>query len=248
MNKTYLSEFIGTFFLVFIGTGAIIINKIDSNSLGDLGVSFAFGFIIFIMVYVFGNISGAHFNPAVTIALGFIGKFKRSEILPYIISQIFGAIVGSGLLRLMFGNINSMGSTNPSYNIKNSPVMVSFIVEFVFTFLLMYVIMKVTNNSEKDDSIGAIAIGLTIFIGALVAGPISGGSFNPARSIGPAIVSGNYRGIWIYIIAPIVAAIIAGITYNFNNNVKINTQSLHDKNNEFSYSAIGNINKQTDSI
>lgn len=237
MYKRCISEFIGTFFLVFVGTGAIMVNSINNNALGTTGISFAFGFIIFIMIYVFGNISGAHFNPAVTIALSFNGKFKKSEIGPYIVSQILGGTTGSLLLRSLMGNLSSMGATIPANNIKNSLV-ISFIVEVTFTFLLMTVIMKACSDTREDGFTGAFAIGLTIFIGALIAGPISGGSFNPARSIAPAIISGNYTDIWIYIVAPIAGAIGATIIYELTSKTESPVEIL--KNTEITYKNLDN--------
>lgn len=216
MNKKYLSEFIGTFFLVFIGTGSIMINSISNSSIGHLGISLTFGFTIFVLIYIFGPISGAHFNPAVTIALGLKGGIPRGDLLPYIGSQLLGSILGSTILRIMFGNIKDMGTTLPSKNIGNFSIMISFTFEFIFTLLLMYVIMCVISSQTKDDFKGALVIGLTIFIGALIAGPISGGSFNPARSIGPAILSGNFHELWIYILAPILGTITGKIIFEYN--------------------------------
>lgn len=226
MNKKYLSEFIGTFFLVFIGTGSIMIDSLSNNSIGHLGISFTFGFTIFILIYMFGPISGAHFNPAVTIALAIKGDVAHSEVLPYIVSQILGSIVGSSILRVMFGNLKVMGSTLPAKFIGNSSLLIAFVFEFLFTLLLMYVIMCVISSTVKDNFKGSLVIGLTIFIGALIAGPISGGSFNPARSIGPAILSGNYDNLWIYIIAPILGSISGKIIFEYNTICKEKDQSI----------------------
>ncbi|WP_160673598.1 MIP/aquaporin family protein [Clostridium sp. C8-1-8] len=237
MYKKYVSEFIGTFFLLFIGTGAIMVNTINNNALGSVGISFAFGFIIFILIYLFGNTSGAHFNPAVTIALSFSGKFKSSEVIPYIISQVLGGTLASFVLKILLGNISSMGATIPANNIRNSSI-IAVIVEFIFTFLLMYVIMRVSSSSKDDDFTGAFAIGLTIFIGALVAGPISGGSFNPARTIAPAIVSGNYTDLWVYIVAPIAGAIVGTTIYSATGNDESESETL--VNNEIIYKTLDN--------
>lgn len=211
--KKYIAEFIGTFFLVFIGTGAIIVNEISNNSIGHLGIAFAFGLVITVMIYACGHISGAHFNPAVTIAFAISGDFPLNNVIQYLISQLLGAISASLLLKLLFGNVLYLGTTLPVLPSGNAAVPVSIVVEFVFTFCLMFVIMSVATDSRAEGSFAGLAIGFTVFLGALVAGPISGGSFNPARSIGPAIISGCYDHLWLYIAAPTFGAICASMIY-----------------------------------
>jgi aquaporin Z len=199
--KKYVAEFIGTFALVFCGTGAIIANEQSNGSLGLIGIALAFGIIISAMIYIFGNISGAHINPSVTIAL-VIGKLtsKRDAVF-YISSQILGAILASGLLKLMFPKNVTLGATIPSGDLLQS-----FILEFVLTFFLMLTILAITSKKEFSNIAGLI-IGLVVTGIILFAGPISGGSFNPARSLAPAIVSGNFTALWIYITAPTLGAI-----------------------------------------
>lgn len=216
--RKYIAEFIGTFFLLFTGTGAIIVNNLSNNALGHMGIAFTFGFIIVIMIYATGHISGAHFNPAVTIAFAVVRRFRTKDILPYILSQLSGAICASALLKLLLGDVGNMGCTTPSMPIGHSQILVSFIVEFVFTFCLMFVIMSVATDSRAEGSFAGLAIGLTVFVGAAVAGPISGGSFNPARSLAPAIISGQFNSIWIYILSPILGAITASLGYDFIGN------------------------------
>jgi aquaporin NIP len=211
--KKYIAEFIGTFFLVFVGTGAIIIDGISNHSISHLGVAFAFGLVITVMIYACGHISGAHFNPAVTIAFAISGDFPLNNVIQYLISQLLGAISASLLLRLLFGNIFYLGSTLPILPNGSTAVPVSFVMEFVFTFCLMFVIMGVATDSRAEGSFAGLAIGFTVFLGALVAGPISGGSFNPARSIGPAIASGCYAYLWLYIVSPIIGAACASLCY-----------------------------------
>jgi aquaporin Z len=211
----YVAEFIGTFFLIIIGTGAIIINNTYPNALGHLGISIAFGAVILVMIYTCGHVSGAHFNPAVTIAFSVWGKFDKKHIIPYIVSQILGAICGSLLLRSLFGNVYNLGATLPNYPAGHGSSTTAFVFEVIFTFCLMFVIMSVATDSKAEGSFAGIVIGLTVMMGAAVAGPISGGSFNPARSIGPALVSGNLNHIWIYILAPIVGAVLASGLYTF---------------------------------
>lgn len=213
--EKYLAEFIGTFFLLLIGTGAIIINDLSNNALGHMGIAFAFGFIITVMIYATGHISGAHFNPAVTLAFAHVGKFEKKQIIPYILSQLLGGLSASTLLRILFGNVSNLGSTLPTLPTGSNLVLVSFVFELIFTFLLMFVIMGVATDSRAEGSFAGLAIGLTVFLGATVAGPISGGSLNPARSIAPALLSGNLQYLWLYILAPILGATCAALTYNY---------------------------------
>jgi len=205
--RKYIAEFIGTFALVFCGTGAIIVNEQSNGSLGLIGIALAFGIIISAMIYVFGNISGTHINPAVTIAL-VIGKLTTlKDASFYIIAQILGAILASVLLKFMFSENLTLGATIPS-----SELMQSFILEFVLTLFLMLTILGVTSKKEFSTIAGLI-IGLLVTGIILFAGPISGGSFNPARSLAPAIVSGNLTALWIYIIAPTLGAIVAMLVW-----------------------------------
>lgn len=201
--KKYTAEFIGTFALVFCGTGAIIVNEQSSGSLGLVGIAFACGIIVTAMIYVFGTISGTHINPAVTIAL-LIGKLtSKKEAFFYIISQLAGAFLASILLKIMFPTNLSLGATLPAGALAQS-----FILEFILTFFLMLTILGVASKKEFSNIAGLI-IGLVVTGIILFAGPISGGSFNPARSIAPAVVSGNVTALWIYITAPILGSIIA---------------------------------------
>ncbi|RKE95265.1 MIP/aquaporin family protein [Ichthyenterobacterium magnum] len=206
-TKKYIAEFIGTFALVFCGTGAIIVNEQSNGSLGLLGIALTFGIIISAMIYIFGNTSGAHINPAVTIAL-VIGKLtSKRDALFYILAQILGAIMASGLLKFIFPENQTLGATIPS-----GELLQSFILEFVLTFFLMLTILGVTSKKEFSNVAGLI-IGLVVAGIILFAGPISGGSFNPARSLAPAIVSGNFTALWIYIIASTFGAIIAMLVW-----------------------------------
>lgn len=209
--KKYFGEFIGTFALVFCGTGAVIVNEQTNGSLGLIGIAFTFGILISAMIYIFGTISGAHINPSVTIAL-FIGKLtSKKEALLYISAQITGAFFASGLLKFMFPKNLTLGSTIPSGELSQS-----FIIEFILTFFLMLTILSVTAKKEFSNIAGLI-IGLVVTGIILFAGPISGGSFNPARSIAPAIVSGNITELWIYIIAPTLGTIVAMLVWKLFN-------------------------------
>jgi aquaporin Z len=202
MNK-YLAEFIGTFALVFFGTGAMVIDTVHPN-IGVLGIAIAFGAVVMAMIYSFGDTSGAHINPAVTIGFAFAGRFEKKQVAPYIIAQILGAVAASYILKFLFPDQLLYGNTLPS-----DGWLQSFILEFILTFILMFVILKVSSGSKETGTMAAIAIGGTVLIEALVFGPITGASMNPARSIAPALASVNFQDVWLYIVAPILGAIAA---------------------------------------
>ncbi|MHB8259891.1 MAG: MIP/aquaporin family protein [Bacteroidia bacterium] len=206
--KKYIAEFVGTFALVFCGTGAVIINQQTGGQVSNVGIAITFGLIITAMIYTFGETSGAHFNPAVTLGFYTAGLFNAKEIFPYIASQVVGAIAASGLLKLLFPENLTLGTTLPS----GSP-MQSFILECVLGFLLMLVILFTSQGSKEIGVMAGIAIGSTILLEAMFAGPISGASMNPARSLAPAIVSGNLTSLWVYLTAPIVGAMVATLVF-----------------------------------
>lgn len=211
--KKYIAEFIGTFALVFCGTGAVVVNSLSNGSLGLLGISAAFGIVIIGMIYVFGSISGAHINPAVTIALA-VGKLiPKKEMLGYVIAQVLGAFFASALLFLIFPRAETLGETLPSIGSIAS----SFVLEAVLTFFLMLTILGITSKKEHAHLAG-IVIGVFVMGIILIAGPISGGSFNPARSLAPAILLGNIDALWIYIIAPILGSVLAMFLWEFISN------------------------------
>ncbi len=205
--KKYIAEFIGTFALVFCGTGSVIVNSLSNDSLGLLGISLTFGIIIIAIIYIFGTISGAHINPAVTIALSIGKMLPKNELLGYITAQILGAFVASGVLLFLFPATETLGETLPT-----GGIIPSFALEFILTFFLMLTILGITSKKEHSNLAG-IVIGLLVAGIILFAGPISGGSFNPARSLAPAVLSGNITTIWIYILAPISGAIFAMLTW-----------------------------------
>jgi len=205
--KKYIAELIGTFALVFCGTGAIIINDVSSGSVSHLGVGITFGLIITAMIYTFGSLSGAHINPAITIAFSFTDRFDRKDLLGYIIAQLVGAFLASGVLRVLFLDHQKLGSTLPAGSWHQS-----FILEAILTYFLMLVIIFVSQN-EKISNFTGLAVGATVALEAIFAGPITGASMNPARSIAPALVSGYTDHLWIYILAPILGAILASLTW-----------------------------------
>lgn len=205
--KKYIAECIGTFALVFFGTGSVIVNQQTDGSLGLIGISAVFGIIIIAMIYIFGSISGTHINPAVTISLA-IGKLMpKNEVVGYLVAQVLGAFLASGLLFLLFPNTQTLGETLPS-----GSVMQSFVIEILVTFFLMLTILGVTSKIESSPFAG-FTIGIFVIGGILLAGPISGGSFNPARSLAPAILAGKTTHLWLYLVAPTLGAIIATLTW-----------------------------------
>ena len=215
--RSYLTEALGTFILIFCGTGAIVINQQTGGSIGHLGISITFGLLVMTLIYAFGNISGAHFNPAVSIAFTVARKFSIIKLVPYIFSQLAGAVMASFLLKLLFPQNEMLGGTLPS-----GLEMQSFILEVFLAFFLMLVILNVAHGSSEQGLFAGIAIGSTVLLEAMFAGPISGASMNPVRSIAPALVSGHLEHLWIYIVAPIIGAIVAVPVWKF---ISINNQS-----------------------
>jgi len=203
MNK-YLAEFIGTFALVFCGTGAIVIDQQTSGSVTHVGIAITFGLVVMAMIYSLGSISGAHFNPAVTIAFTIAGRFKVRQVLPYIVSQLAGALAATATLKFLFTTNETLGATLPA-----GTEMQSFILEFILTFFLMLVITNVATGSKEQGMFAGLAIGFTVLLEAMFAGPICGASMNPARSFSPAIISGHMEHLWVYLIAPIAGAAFA---------------------------------------
>jgi aquaporin NIP len=202
MVKRLTGEFLATFGLVFCGTGAIIINEESTGIVTHVGIACTFGCIVMAMILSFGHISGAHMNPAVSIALCISGRFKKQHVIQYILIQIAAACLASLILHGLFNKNDLLGGTYP----RGSEFQ-SFTLEFILSFLLMIVILLSTNNKDHTLLIPAIAIGAVVGLEALFAGPICGASMNPARSMGPAIVSGHYKSLWIYTTAPILGTI-----------------------------------------
>jgi aquaporin Z len=202
--KKYTAEFIGTFALVFCGTGAVTIDEVTKGSVSHVGIALTFGLIVMAMIYAFGDKSGAHLNPSVTIAFACSGLFAWREVVPYILSQCGGALAASFLLKYLFPTSMLLGATLPAGSDAQS-----FILEFILTFLLMLVILQVSNGPKEQGLFAGIAIGGVIALEALFAGPICGASMNPARSLAPAIAIQHFQSLWLYITAPITGAITA---------------------------------------
>lgn len=204
-----IAEGVGTFILVFAGTGAVMVNKISDGAVTHLGISFVFGAVVAALIYGLGHVSGAHFNPAVTLAFWGSGFFPKSKVLPYILAQSVGAIAASGILLITLGKVANLGATLP---LKDNWFQ-SFILEIVLTFILMLVILGSGLDRRAHIGFAGLAIGLTVGLEAAFMGPITGASMNPARSLGPALVGGIWQHHWLYWIAPILGAQLAVLIY-----------------------------------
>lgn len=205
--KQLFAEFFGTFALVFVGCGAIIVHTL-TDAISHFGIAITFGFVVMTMISVTGHVSMAHFNPAVTFAFALTKHFPWKKVLPYWLVQIFAASLAAFFLKLFFGNVANLGASLPANEISQS-----FWLELLLTAILMFVILAVATDSKADGHLAAIMIGATVAMNALWAGPISGASMNPARSFGPALVSGVWHAHWIYWIAPIVGASLGALAY-----------------------------------
>ncbi len=202
--KKYIAEFIGTFAMIFCGTGAMTINEVTGGDVTHVGIGITWGLIVMAMIYAFGEISGAHFNPAVSIAFAYAKKFSWKEVPKYIFFQVAGAFAASLLLMWLFPKSEFLGSTIPTVDVWRA-----FVLELLLTFFLMIVIINVSTGSKEMGTMAGIAIGSVLLLEALFAGPITNASMNPARSLAPNIVSGNIQGLWLYMIAPILGALLA---------------------------------------
>jgi aquaporin Z len=203
MNRP-LAEAIGTFCLVFAGTGAIVINQTTGGAVSHVGVALTFGLVVMAMIYALGDISGAHLNPAVSLGFTIARRFPARRLAGYLLAQLAGALAASALLRILFPASETLGSTIPA-----GPCWQSFVLEVVLTFMLMLVILAVSSGPRERGVMAGIAIGGTVGLEALFAGPICGASMNPARSLAPALVSGRLDALWIYLVAPVIGAALA---------------------------------------
>jgi MIP family channel proteins len=205
--RALAAELIGTFALVFAGAGAIMVDA-KTHSLGHVGVAISFGLVIMIGIYAVGHVSGAHFNPAVSFAFGLTRHFPWPRVAGYWAAQALGALAAAAVLRGSLGDLAHVGATLPSGSQGQS-----FLWEVVLTFFLMFVIMAVATDTRAVGEAAAIAVGGTVGLDAMFGGPISGASMNPARSLGPAIVSGDLHALWVYIAAPLIGASLGALAY-----------------------------------
>jgi aquaporin NIP len=204
LMKKLIAESIGTFCLVFAGTGAIIINDVTGGSVSHVGVAITFGLIVVAMIYTLGDISGAHLNPAVTLGFFAARRIEGKLVLPYTLSQLSGAIIASLTLRLLFAEHVTLGATLPAGSMVQS-----FVLEAILTYILMFVILGVSTGEKEKGITAGIAVGSVVGLEALFAGPVSGASMNPARSLAPALVSFHFQALWIYLTAPVLGALFA---------------------------------------
>ena len=207
LTRSLGAEAIGTFALVFVGAGAIMVDA-ENEALGSVGIALAFGLVIMAMVYAVGHVSGAHLNPAVTLAFALRRHFPGARVPAYWAAQVTGAVVAALLLRLSLGDVADVGATSPSGSQTQA-----FLWEALLTAILLFVIMAVATDTRAVGEAAAIAIGGTIALASLVGGPISGASLNPARSLGPALASGSFDSLWLYLVAPLVGGMVGALAY-----------------------------------
>jgi aquaporin Z len=193
--------------MIFCGTGALTINEVTGGDVTHVGIAITWGLIVMAMIYAFAETSGAHFNPAVTIAFAYAKKFAWNEVPKYIIAQILGGILASLILWFLFPASENLGATIPSVDVWRA-----FVLELLLTFFLMLVIINVSTGSKEIGVVAGIAIGSVVLLEAMFAGPITNASMNPARSIAPAIIAGKFQHLWMYIVAPILGALLAVVS------------------------------------
>lgn len=204
------AELLGSFALVFAGTGAIVVNEVHSGAIGHVGIALTFGLVVMALIYALGDISGAHFNPAVTFGFWAHGRFAGRTVLPYMAAQCAGAIAASLVLRMLFPENVGLGATQPT-----GSAMQSLVFEAVMSWLLMLVILSVSEGAKEKGMMAGVAVGGTIALDALFGGPVSGASMNPARSLGPALISGHANALWVYLVGPIAGVAAAVICHRF---------------------------------
>ncbi len=206
--RNALAECLGTFMLVFAGAGAIVINDTSQGAIGHLGIALTFGLVVLAVIYTFGEVSGAHINPAVTLGFWLAGRFPGYRVFPYMAAQLAGAAAAAGLLAFLFPQHRSLGATFPAGSAGQS-----FLLETVLTWWLMLVILFVSQGAKEKGITAGIVIGAVVALEACFAGPICGASMNPARSFGPALVSLRFESLWIYLTAPLLGGALAVCTH-----------------------------------
>ncbi|MGL4512293.1 MAG: MIP/aquaporin family protein [Lacipirellulaceae bacterium] len=202
--KRFVAEAVGTYLLVLVGTGSVVVNQSSEGAVTLVGIAAAFGLVVTAMIYSIGDLSGAHMNPAVTVAATLAKRFPAARVAPYVVAQCLGAVAASATLRGLFPDATTLGQTAPA-----GPVIQALIVEGLLTFLLVFVILNVTAPGKSDAALAGVVIGATVAAGILVGGPVSGGSMNPARSLGPALVAGELKHLWVYAVGPLVGGVLA---------------------------------------
>ncbi|CAM8983748.1 unnamed protein product [Rhodiola kirilowii] len=216
-----IAEVFGTYFLIFAGCGSVVVNLAKEKVITFPGIAIVWGLAVMVLVYSVGHISGAHFNPAVTIAFATCKRHPWKQVPAYVAAQVLGSTLAAGTLRLMFeGKQDHFAGTMPT-----GSDLQSFVIEFIITFYLMFVISGVATDSRAIGELAGLAVGATVLLNVMMAGPVSGASMNPARSLGPAIVSGKYDGLWIYLVAPTLGAISGAWVYNI---IRFTDKPVHE--------------------
>lgn len=200
------AEAFGTFCLVFAGTGAIVANNTYGGAVTHVGVALTFGLVVLAMIYAIGDVSGCHLNPAVTLGFFAARRFEGNRVLPYIVAQCVGAVIASAVLRLLFPQHPTLGATLPA-----GSAVQSWVMEFILTVMLMVVILSVSTGAKEKGILAGVAVGAVIGLEAMFAGPVSGASMNPVRSLAPAAVAGKLEHLWVYLTAPVAGALVGVI-------------------------------------
>lgn len=217
--KKMFAEIIATYLLVFVTCGAAALSENDENKVAKLGASVAGGLIVTVMIYAVGHISGAHMNPAVTLAFAAFRHLPWNYVPVYVVGQLTGALGAAFTLRVLLHPIKDLGTTTPSGSDSQALIM-----EIVVTFSMMFIASAVSTDRTAIGDLGGIAVGSAVCITSILAGPVSGGSMNPARTIGPAIASSSYKGLWVYIVGPVTGTLLGALSYDF---IRATDKTLH---------------------
>lgn len=204
----YAGELVGTFVLVVVATGVVVGNAAAEGSITHVGVAIATGLVVTAMIYTLGHLTGAHFNPAVSLAFAVGRHFPLRDLIPYWLAQFAGAVLASLLVRFLWGDVANLGANLPGLSDGRALVLEGFL-----TFVLMFVITAVATDVRAVGQGAALAIGFTVLLEVMFAGPASGASMNPARSFGPALVSGTWQSQWLYYAGPLVGAVVGVLVY-----------------------------------
>jgi aquaporin Z len=208
LARKLAAEFLGTFCLVLVGTGAIVVNDVSGGGVTPVGIALCFGLVVLAMILTLNDVSGSHINPAVTCGLWAARLFPAGEVIPYVVSQCAGALAASGLLRLLFPDHPTLGATLPSGSEQQA-----FVFEMILTGILMFTILNVAARPLVRLATVATAVGAVITLAALWGGPVCGASLNPARSLGPAVLSATYTSLWLYLVAPVCGALTGVVAW-----------------------------------
>ena len=219
LTRRSVAEAVGTFILVFCGTGAIVINDVSQGAITHVGIALTFGLTVMALIHAFEPISGCHLNPSVSIGLWLAGKFPPTELFHYIASQCTGAIFASLMLKALFPQHPTLGATLPT-----DGTLQSFVLEIILTWILMLVILCVANGTRQSAALAGISIGAVVGLEAMFAGPISGASMNPARSLAPALISMQTQHLWVYLLAPIIGSVLAVAVFSLMKSPSVQTQ------------------------